>query len=94
MKSTKMPSHVPGAAQKMRQLSPHQPMPSAAGSLRGGGAVDVAASADGTVVDSGSCMTLFSLDSRLPSCAGAATATNILMPPASIGWSQLWRSAR
>jgi hypothetical protein len=43
-KRARIPSHVEGAAQKIRQLSPHQAMPSPAARRRGSGAVVIAIS--------------------------------------------------
>jgi hypothetical protein len=94
---------MPGAAQKMRQLSAHHPMPSAAGRRRGGGAPDETASADGTIVDSGSCMTACLHVSHAPplGAGGNAQAAAFveqslicLCRPPRFDQLQLWRRAR
>src|SRR6185312_7097019 len=48
--TTKMPTHTSGAAQKMRQLSPHHAAPSPAPSSRGGGAGPWASSTGAGIV--------------------------------------------
>ena len=56
-KTTKMPIHGRGAAQKMRQLSPHHAAPSPTARCLGGGALGAAAAKDGALpAESGASM--------------------------------------